>query len=70
MQQEREVSVGVPVIQQVKIQAQVLIPLIKALQAELGEERANALVRRALGDIYRCYGEDFRRTRNEKNLGT
>jgi hypothetical protein len=30
--------VGVPVIQQVKIQAQVLIPLVKALQAELGEE--------------------------------
>ena len=38
---------GVPVIQQAKIQAEVLIPLIKALQAELGEERANALVRRA-----------------------
>jgi L-2-amino-thiazoline-4-carboxylic acid hydrolase len=68
-QQEREVSVGVPVIQQVKIQAQILIPLVKALQAELGEERANALVRRALGDIYRRYGEEFRRTKNENNLG-
>jgi hypothetical protein len=44
------VSVSVPVIQQAKIQAEVLVPLIKALQAELGEERANALVRRALGD--------------------
>jgi len=62
-------SVGVPVIQQVKIQAQILIPLVKALQAELGEERANALVRRALGDIYRRYGEEFWRTKNEKNLG-
>jgi L-2-amino-thiazoline-4-carboxylic acid hydrolase len=69
MQQEREVSVGVPLIQQVKIQAQVLIPLVKALQAELGEERANALVRRALGDIYRRYGEEFRQTKNEQNLG-
>jgi hypothetical protein len=47
------VSVSVPVIQQAKIQAEVLVPLIKALQAELGEERANALVRRALGDTYR-----------------
>ena len=36
---------------------------------ELGEERANALVRRALGDIYRRYGEEFWRTKNEKNLG-
>jgi hypothetical protein len=61
--------VGVPVIQQAKIQAQVLVPLVKALQAELGEERANALVRRALGDIYRRLGEEFRRTKNEKNLG-
>ncbi|HEX9361546.1 MAG TPA: L-2-amino-thiazoline-4-carboxylic acid hydrolase, partial [Bradyrhizobium sp.] len=60
---------GVPVIQQAKIQAEVLVPLIKALQAELGEERANALVRRALGDTYRRYGEEFWRTKNEKNLG-
>jgi hypothetical protein len=49
--------VDVSIIQQAKIQAQVLVPLVKALQAELGEERANALVRRALGDIYRGYGK-------------
>jgi hypothetical protein len=61
--------VDVSIIQQAKIQAQVLVPLVKALQAELGEERANALVRRALGDIYRGYGEEFWRTKNEKNLG-
>jgi hypothetical protein len=35
---------GVPVIEQAKIQARVLVPLVKALQAELGEERDNALV--------------------------
>jgi len=62
-------SVGISLIQQVKIQAQVLVPLVKALQAELGEERANVLVRRALGDLYRRYGEEFWRTKNEKNLG-
>ena len=59
----------VSVIEQAKIQAQVLVPLVKALQAELGEERANALVRRALGDVYRRYGEEFWRTKNEKGLG-
>ena len=42
---------------------------MKALQAELGEERANGLIRRALGDIYRRYGEEFWRTKNEQNLG-
>lgn len=60
----------VPVIEQAKIQAQVLVPLVKTLQAELGNERANALVRRALGDLYRRYGEEFRQRKNEKNLGT
>lgn len=42
-----------PYIEQVKIQARVLVPLVKALQAELGEERANRLVRAALGDEIR-----------------
>jgi hypothetical protein len=65
--------VSVSVIQQAKIQAQVLVPLVKALQAELGEARANALVRRALGDLYRRHGEAFWRAKNDKNetsLGT
>jgi len=62
-------SVDVSIIQQAKIQAQVLVPLVKALQAELGEERANALVRRALGGLYRRYGEEFWRTKSEKSLG-
>ncbi|HEX7968009.1 MAG TPA: L-2-amino-thiazoline-4-carboxylic acid hydrolase, partial [Stellaceae bacterium] len=60
---------AVSVIEQAKIQAQVLVPLVKALQAELGEERANVLVRRTLGDLYRRYGEAFWRTKNEQNLG-
>jgi predicted ArsR family transcriptional regulator len=60
---------SVSVLQQAKIQAQVLVPLVKALQAELGEERANALVRKALRDLYRRYGEDFWRAKNDENLG-
>lgn len=61
---------SISVIEQAKIQALVLVPLVKALQAELGEERANALVRKALGDIYRRFGKEFWQTKSEKNLGT
>ena len=57
------------VLERTKIQAQVLVPLVKALQAELGEARANALVRKTLGDLYRKYGEEFWRSKNEDNLG-
>jgi hypothetical protein len=60
---------GISVIEQAKIQAQVLVPLVKALQAELGEARANDLVRKALGDLYRRHGETFARTKNEASLG-
>ena len=59
----------IPLIEQVKIQAQVLVPLVKALQAELGEERANAIVRKTLGDLYRKYGEKWWRTQGARNLG-
>ena len=54
---------SVSILRQAKIQAQVLIPLVKSLQAELGEERANALVRKALRDLYRRYGEEFWRAK-------
>ncbi len=60
---------GIPVIEQAKIQARVLVPLIKALQVELGEERANALVSKALGDVYRRLGEQWWRTKKSKHLG-
>jgi L-2-amino-thiazoline-4-carboxylic acid hydrolase len=61
--------VDIPIIEQVKIQAQVLVPLVRALQAELGEEPANAIVRKALGDLYRKYGEEWRRRQGARNLG-
>ena len=60
----------IPVIEQAKIQARVLVPLIRALQAELGEERANAIVRGALGDLYRSYGEKWWRARGSGDLGS
>jgi hypothetical protein len=46
-----------------------LVPLVKALQAELGAERANARVRSALGDIYRRLGDQWWRAKREKDLG-
>jgi hypothetical protein len=61
--------VDIPVIERAKIQAQVLVPLVKALQAELGKERANALVRRALGDVYRRLGEQWWRTKQSWHIG-
>ena len=60
---------GISVLEQAKIQAQVLVPLVKALQAELGEERANAVVRKALGDIYRRLGEQWWRAKDSKHVG-
>jgi predicted ArsR family transcriptional regulator len=56
-------------LEQAKIQARALVPLIKTLQAELGEERANALVRKALGDVYRRLGEEWCKTRGSGDLG-
>jgi hypothetical protein len=60
---------SVSVLEQAKIQARVLVPLIKALQAELGEKRANSIVRQALGGMYRGLGEKWWRARQSDNLG-
>jgi L-2-amino-thiazoline-4-carboxylic acid hydrolase len=61
--------VSATVIERAKIQAQVLVPLVKALQAELGAARANALVRKTLGELYRGYSVEFAKTKNETDLG-
>jgi predicted ArsR family transcriptional regulator len=58
----------IPILEQVKIQAQVLVPLVKALQVELGEERANTLVRSALSGVYRAYGEKWWQTLGDQSL--
>jgi predicted ArsR family transcriptional regulator len=59
----------VPVIEQAKIQARVLVPLVRALQAELGEDRANAIVRQALGSVYRRLGEKWWQAQGAKSVG-
>lgn len=59
----------VPLLEQVKIQAQALVPLVRRLQAELGEQKANAIVREALGEQYREYGEKWWRAQGGADLG-
>jgi predicted ArsR family transcriptional regulator len=59
----------IPAIEQAKIQAQVLVPLVKALRAELGEEKADALVRKALAGLYRKLGERWSREQGGGDLG-
>ena len=59
----------VPLIETIKIQAHALVPLVKTLQAELGEERANALVRKALGEQYRTFGERWWKSQGARDLG-
>lgn len=60
---------SVSVLEQARIQARVLVPLVRALQAELGEERANAIVRQALGGLYRSLGEKWWNARQSDHLG-
>lgn len=40
-----------------KAQATVLVPVVKALEKELGEEKARRLVRDAIGDHFRDFGK-------------
>jgi len=49
----------VPFLEQVKIQAQVLVPLIQAFQREFGAERVNALVPKALFHFYKRFGAEW-----------
>jgi hypothetical protein len=42
------INPSISILDQVKMQAQVLVPVLKALRAELGEERADRLVTTAL----------------------
>ena len=53
----------VPLIDRVKIQAEVLVPLIKGLEREMGKERARELVRSTLADHYRAMAAELAATR-------
>lgn len=59
----------IPIIERIKIQAQVLVPLVKALQEELGEQGANTIVRQALGNLFRKSGEEYWRRQGRRSVG-
>jgi len=50
----------IPFIEQVKIQARLLVPILKALQAELGKEHADEIVRKALEEQMLKMGREMR----------
>ena len=64
------INPNISLLDQVKMQAQVLIPVLAALRAELGEEGANRLVINALRewsrDVYRRAGESMAGSPKEK----
>lgn len=59
----------IPLIEQIKIQAQVLVPLLRTMQADLGEQHANRLIRKALGELYRAFGRKWWRTQQAHAFG-
>ena len=67
---ETPVNASISLLDEVKIQAQVLVPILKALRSELGAERANGLVISALRewsrDVYRRIGASVTGSAKEK----
>ena len=59
----------IPTIEVARIQAQALVPLVKALREELGEEKADALVRKALAVQFRKFGEKWWRETGARGVG-
>jgi len=53
-------ATAIPFIEQIKAQAQVLVPLIKAFEAELGTDRARAIARNALAGWMRDFYAQMR----------
>ncbi|MGE0825919.1 MAG: L-2-amino-thiazoline-4-carboxylic acid hydrolase [Candidatus Binatia bacterium] len=58
---------AVTLLEQRQIEANVLVPLIKAFQAEFGVERTNAIARQVITDIARQHGEAIAASQTEGN---
>jgi hypothetical protein len=52
-----------------RIEAGVLVPVIRALQKEFGEEAVNRVVGQAIKDVARAQGEEVRRRANIQTIG-
>ncbi len=65
-----DLNKDVSLLTEVKLQAQVLVPIMKALRSELGRDRADALVSRSLRewsrDVYQRLGQATDGTPREK----
>ncbi len=49
----------IPLIEQIKIQAQVLVPLLRAFQNEIGSERTNEITTKVLGKLQHKIGREI-----------
>jgi hypothetical protein len=58
---------AITLLEQRQIEANVLVPLIKAFQAEFGVERANAVARKVITDLARKHGEAIAASEGEGN---
>ena len=55
-----EINMDIPMLDQVKIQASVLVPLVKRLETELGKPEAHRIVREAVAENMRRMAKQFR----------
>ena len=60
--------VDLPLLERRRLEAAVLIPVIRAMQAEFGEERVNEVVGAAIRGIARAQGETQRERAGIKNV--
>jgi predicted hydrocarbon binding protein len=58
---------AVTLLEQRQIEANVLVPMIKAFQAEFGVERANAIARTVITELARKHGESIAATQGGGN---
>jgi predicted ArsR family transcriptional regulator len=61
-------TADLPLLERRRIEAGVLIPVIRAMQAEFGEEPVNEVVGRAIRDIARAQGEAEARRTNVRTV--
>ncbi|MGH2632844.1 MAG: L-2-amino-thiazoline-4-carboxylic acid hydrolase [Tepidiformaceae bacterium] len=57
-----------PLLERRRIEAGVLVPIIRAMQAEFGEERVNDVVGRTIRDIARAQGQAMRERQNVETM--
>ncbi len=58
---------AITILEQRQIEANVLVPLIKAFQAEFGVEQTNAVARRVITELARKHGESIAAAQGEGN---